>query len=253
MDELLEIFGTDILNRALILAGVCGVVAIIQALIVRAVRHLIDRSSIPKGSILLNLIRAALWFFALLVVLEPVFGVNPTAFVTALGITGVAISFGMQNTIANIISGIALMFARVIEVGDWIEVGNYTGVVTDISWRATTISSIIGDVIVIPNSVLNTTTLRKLSTLSTRSVTIPLDIHPESDMVEVERDIRESVAAAVEEWRDPEMSIDLIEQGYGSFGFRIDVRVPIRAMEDALTVRSAIVKACSGKSWLARW
>ena len=72
-------------------------------------------------------------------------------------------------------------------------------------------------------------------------------------MVEVERDIRESVAAAVEEWRDSEMSIDLIEQGYGSFGFRIDVRVPIRAMEDALTVRSAIVKACSGKSWLARW
>lgn len=243
----------ELLRKAIILVATCIIALILQHLATKAVRHVLDRGNIPKGSIFINLIRALVWSMALMSVLEPVFGVQPTAFVAALGVTSIALSFGLQNTISNIISGLGLMLAHVIEVGDWIEVGSYQGVVTDISWRATTIKSIIGDVIVIPNSVLGSTTLRKLSPISARSIIISLDIHPEVDMAEVERDIRESVTQAVEEWRDPELPIDLIEQGYGSFGFRLDVRVPLLTMDNGIAARSAVVRACSGRSWLARW
>ena len=243
----------DYVRKALILAATAVIAYVLQKVATRAVRRMLERGNVPRGSIFTNLLRALIWFLALLTVLEPVFGVQPTAFVAALGVTSIALSFGLQNTIANIVSGLGLMLAHVIEVGDWIEVGGYQGVVTDITWRSTTIKALIGDVIVIPNSVLNTTTLRKLSPLSARSVTIPLDIHPEADLPEVERDIRAAVTQATEAWRDPELPIDLIEQGYGSFGFRLDVRVPLRTMNDGLAARSAIVAACSGRSWLARW
>ena len=186
-------------------------------------------------------------------VLEPVFGIQPTAFVAALGVSSVIVSFGLQTTISNVISGLGLMVGHIIEVGDWIEVGGHQGVVTDITWRSTTIKALIGDVIVIPNSVLNTTTLRKLAPLSARAITISLDIRPEADMTEVEREVRSAVEAACKPWRDPRLPIDLIQQGYGSFGFRLDVRVPVVTMDDGFTVRSAIVRACSGKEWLARW
>lgn len=250
---MLAVFENELVQKGLFLVATCIVALVLQAVASRAVKHVFEVGNVPRGSILINLIRALIWFLALLTVLEPVFGVQPTAFVAALGVTSIAISFGLQNTISNIISGLGLMLAHVIEVGDWIEVGGYQGVVTDITWRATTIKSLIGDVIVVPNSVLNTTTLRKLAPLSARAVTISMDIHPEADMSEVERDIRASVEAATIEWRDPELPIDLIEQGYGSFGWRLDVRVPLRTMDDGLRVRSAIVAACSGRSWLARW
>ena len=243
----------ELLMKAVFFAAVCVVAAIVQQVASRTIKRIWEVSNVPSGSIFINLVRALVWFLALLAVLEPVFGVKPTAFVAALGVTSIAVSFGLQNTIANVISGLGLMLAHVIEPGDWIEVGSYRGVVTDISWRSTTIRTLVGDVVVIPNSVLSTTTLRKLSPISARTVTIPLDIHPEADMAEVERIVREEVTVAVAPWRDPEMDIALIEQGYGTFGFRLDVRVPLRTMDDGFAARSAIVRACSGHSWLARW
>lgn len=249
----MDIIQNEIMRKAVFLVVTCIIALTLQAISTKTIKRIFETGNVPRGSIFINLARALIWFLALLAVLEPVFGIQPTAFVAALGVTSIAISFGLQTTISNVISGLGLMLAHVFEVGDWIEVGSYQGVVTDITWRSTTIRSLLGDVIVIPNSVLNTTTLRKMSPTTACSVTIPLDIHPEADMAEVERDIRESVTEAVAEWRDPERTIDLIEQGYGSFGFRLDVRVPLRTMDDGLTARSAIVRACSGRSWLARW
>ena len=243
----------ELLMKAVFFAAVCVVAAIVQQVASRTIKRIWEVSIVPSGSIFINLVRALVWFLALLAVLEPVFGVKPTAFVAALGVTSIAVSFGLQNTIANVISGLGLMLAHVIEPGDWIEVGSYRGVVTDISWRSTTIRTLVGDVVVIPNSVLSTTTLRKLSPISARTVTIPLDIHPEADMAEVERIVLEEVTEAVAPWRDPEMDIALIEQGYGTFGFGLDVRVPLRTMDDGFAARSAIVRVCSGHSWLARW
>lgn len=249
----MAILENELIRKAVFLV-VVGIAALfLQRIATTAVKRIFEKGNVPRGSIVINIVRGLIGFLALLMVLEPVFGVQPTAFVAALGVTSIAISFGLQNTVSNVISGLELMLAQVIEVGDWIEVGSYQGVVTDITWRSTTIRSLVGDVIVIPNSVLDATTLRKMSPLSARTVVIPLDIHPEADMAEVERDIRSSVEEAVAEWRDPELPIDLIEQGYGSFGFRLNVRVPLRTMDNAIACRSAITAACSGRSWLARW
>ncbi len=241
------------LYKVLFFVAVFLITLVMQYLAVKAVRRILKTGNVPKGSIFINLVRVIIWVLALLAVLEPVFGIKPTAFVAALGVTSVIVSFGLQTTVSNVISGLGLMLGHVIKVGDWIEVGGYQGIVTDITWRSTTVKSLIGDVIVIPNSVLNTTTLRKLAPLSARSVTISLDVSPEADMAKVENEVRTSVEVATKPWRDPRLPIDLIEQGYGSFGFRLDVRVPLVTMDDAFTVRSAIVRACSGKSWLARW
>lgn len=243
----------ELIFKIVFFAIVIAVALAIQALATRATKHLLERANIPKGSIIINLIRVLIWFLALLAVLEPVFGVQPTAFIAALGVTSIAISFGLQTTISNVVSGLGLMLARVIEVGDWIEVGSYQGLVTDITWRSTTIKTLIGDIVVIPNSVLSSTTVRKLSDLSSHSFVVSFDIHPEADMAEVERDIRESVESACAQFIDPELGIILFHQGYGPFGFRIDVRVGLKTMDDQVKARSAAIQAVSGRPWLARW
>ncbi len=250
MTTLLE---NDLFRKAIFLGVSCIIAAILSSISTKAIKHIFEKGNVPRGSIVINIVRALIWSVALMVVLEPVFGIQPTAFIAALGVTSVALSLGLQNTIGNLIGGLSLMVANIIKVGDWIEVGSYQGEVTDITWRSTTIKTILGDVVVIPNSVLDATMLRKMSSISSHTITIPLDIHPEADMAEVEQDILSSVTEAVAEWRNPLYNIDLIEMGYGSFGFRLDVRVPLRNMNDGLAARSAVVRACSGRSWLARW
>ena len=85
------------------------------------------------------------------------------------------------------------------------------------------------------------------------SFVISLDIHPEVDMAEVERDVRESVEKACADYINPDLGVLLIQMGYGTFGFRLDVRVGIKSLSDLLAARSAAVKAVAGRSWLARW
>ena len=239
--------------KALLLAAVVLAACILQHAATDAVARVFNIGNVPRGSIFVNIVRVLIWSVAVLIVMEPVFGISPTAAVTALGVTSIAVSFGMQTTISNVISGVGLMVGRIIEVGDWIEVGGYQGVVTDITWRSTTIRALIGDTIVIPNSVLNTTTLRKLAPLSARAVTIPFDVRPDADMAAVEADILDAVGEATEPWRDPALPIDLIAQGYVSLNFRMDVRVPLRTIDDGLVARRAIMGACAGREWLATW
>jgi small-conductance mechanosensitive channel len=206
------------LQKALILVGAIVFAIILQAVVTKAIKRIFEKGDVPKGSIFINIARGLIWFIALLSVLQPVFGVQPTGFVAALGIVSIAISLGMQDTIANILAGLTLMFMHVFEVGDWIEVGGYQGVVVDITWRATTIRSLIGDTIVIPNSVLGANTMRKLSPLSAYSFVISLDIHPEVDMAEVERDVRESVEKACADYITADIEDDGIEKALQHFG-----------------------------------
>ena len=250
MDALLE---SQIVFKIVFLVVVCVVAIALQTVAMRGTQHLLDSTNVPRGSIFQNLIKVAIWSVALLLILEPVFGVQPTAFIAALGVTSIALSLGLQSTISNVFSGLALMVGRVIDVGDWIEVGDYAGIVTDVNWRATTIRTFLDDEIVIPNSVLTTTMLRKYSDLTARSFVIALDVSPEADLAEVERDIIESIRDAEGDLLDPELGVSIYHTGYGTFGLKFDVRIGIKDIYDHMEARSIAIRAISGRSWLAHW
>ena len=64
---------------------------------------------------------------------------------------GVGIGFGLQEIVANFISGIIVLFERPIRIGDVITVGDTDGVVTRIRSRATTIRNWDGKELLVPN------------------------------------------------------------------------------------------------------
>ena len=73
----------DFFYRVVFLATVFVIALIIEHLVIRVSRRALDASRIPSASIFLNVIRSIIWMFAILSVLQPVFGIQPTAFVTA--------------------------------------------------------------------------------------------------------------------------------------------------------------------------
>ena len=148
-----------LLAKGLTVAAAVVVALVVQHFALRLARRALEASDVPSASIFLNILRALIWSLAVLSILQPVFGMDPSGFVTALGVASVAISLGLQDTISNLISGLSLMAGKVIKPGDKISVGSVTGEVTDVTWRSTTVRHRSGDVEVIPNSVLNKTSL----------------------------------------------------------------------------------------------
>jgi potassium efflux system protein len=96
---------------------------------------------------------------------------------------GVGIGFGLQEIVANFISGIILLFERPIRVGDIITAGGDSGTVTRINPRATIIESFEGKELMIPNKDLITSVVINWSLSSSKlRVVIPVGVAYGSDV-----------------------------------------------------------------------
>lgn len=96
---------------------------------------------------------------------------------------GVGIGFGLQEIVANFISGIILLFERPIRVGDIISVSGYDGKVVNISARATVIETFEGKELLIPNKDLITGVVNNWSLSSSKlRIVIPVGVAYGSDV-----------------------------------------------------------------------
>lgn len=130
----------------------------------RAIVKLFGRQSsyMQNVTIFVNIARFLIWFIGACIVLTSCFNVNVSALLAALGIGGIALSLGMQDTLSNFIGGLQISTMRVVNVGDFVRCGSIEGIVADITWRHTRINGFRGEFSVIPNSVVNSTPLTVL-------------------------------------------------------------------------------------------
>lgn len=82
-------------------------------------------------------------------------GINVSALVAGLGLTGFALGFALKDTISNLLSGILILLYRPFKIGNTINVSGYEGDVVSIDLRYTELNSN-GNKILIPNSKLFT-------------------------------------------------------------------------------------------------
>lgn len=112
-----------------------------------------DQTRVPK--LFLDILRGFLVLVGACIVLATVWGYNLGSLFTALGVTSIVLGLALQNTLDNVMAGIALLFERPFNVGDWIAVGDKSGQVTEVNWRSVRVRTRNHDFLIIPNSVLN--------------------------------------------------------------------------------------------------
>lgn len=234
----------DWLSKLIVAVVAVAVTALVARLAVRLVRRVLSHDSVPlpSSSIFANIVRVVIWAIGVSVILSSCFGVDVTAAVTALGIGGIAISLGFQDTLSNLISGLQLSVTGIIEPGDNVDISGHRGIVRDVTWRHTTIISPAGERIVVPNSVLNTSALIHLP--PPRKVVVPISV------VAVDHDLTadsESIAkAAFEAARsigevEKEPSVQFTD--VTAFGFTGSVVVWMAEGADSAAAKDAIVRA----------
>jgi len=107
-------------------------------------------------------------------------GFNMSTALAGLGIGGLAIGFGAQQTIANLFGGVAVLWDEVFRVGDTCRFGDRTGVVEDIGLRSTRIRTDERTLVAIPNGTVATINLENLSRRDKILFTTKLGLRPES-------------------------------------------------------------------------
>ena len=152
---------------------------------------------------------------------------------------GVGIGFGLQEIIANFISGLIILFERPIRVGDIVTVGDKDGTVTKIRIRATTILDFDGRELLVPNKEFITGRLLNwtLSDPNVRLV-VPVGIAYSSDVEQALRILTEVANDNPRVLDDPEPSI--IFSKFGDNALELVARFYISSLDDYWPVTTAI-------------
>lgn len=85
---------------------------------------------------------------------------NITPILTAFGVTSLAIGLAMQSSLSDFFAGLQLISDPMIQLGDFVEINELQGTITDITWRSTHIKTFSNNVVLIPN----TTVLKSIVT-----------------------------------------------------------------------------------------
>lgn len=121
--------------------------------------------AIAAFTIVVNLVKLLVYLVGFIIVLDSI-GVSITPILTAMGVGGLALALGLQNTLANLFSGLNIITSGKIRVGDYIKLSTgEEGYVTDMTWRETALTTPSDNLTVIPNS--------KLASVSVTNYSLP--------------------------------------------------------------------------------
>ena len=103
-------------------------------------------------------------------------GYNINSVIAGFGITGLAVGFAAKEAIGNVFGSIGLLADRVYKVGDYIAFDSYEGTVTEINFRSTTIKTIQGFDVNIPNNLLANNEITNYAKPTERRIDLIVDI-----------------------------------------------------------------------------
>jgi small-conductance mechanosensitive channel/CRP-like cAMP-binding protein len=114
---------------------------------------LLPRLGVRTPAILRDLTVATFGVLAA-VVTAKVAGLDVSGLFATSAVLTAVIGFAMQDTIGNLVSGLALQLDNSLRVGDWVQIGDRQGWITEISWRYTAFETRDWETVLIPNSQL---------------------------------------------------------------------------------------------------
>lgn len=150
-------------------------------------------------------------------------GVNVTAFITGLGIGGLAFALAAKDTLANLFGSVTIFLDRPFGIGDWIKTGSTEGIVEEVGFRSTRIRTFYNSQISVPNSIMANAEIDNLGRRVYRRVYTMLNLTYDTPPEKIEA-FTEGIKAIIR--ANPKMRQDYYEVHFNNFGAHsLDVMV----------------------------
>lgn len=193
----LKIIGILILTGIVIRVGKVMIHNIFKVRIKAPIRTS-ERRENTLMKLLENILTYVVSFMAFLMILSTM-NIDVKGLLAGAGIVGLAVGFGAQNLVKDIITGFFIIFEDQFSVGDQVRIGTLEGVVQEIGLRTTKLKSWSGELHIIPNgSIIQVTNF----SLHNSKATIDISLANETDIIRAEQFIQEFLETLPEKYED---------------------------------------------------
>jgi small-conductance mechanosensitive channel len=145
-----------------------------------------------QREIIYRLTQVTLYAVVVLVVLG-LFTENLGSLIVGAGFLGIVVGMAARQTLGSVLAGFVLMFSRPFEIGDWVEVGEHEGTVTDITVVNTRLQTFDGEYVVVPNDVIGGESIVNRSRRGRLRVEVEVGVDYETDVEHAAEVAREAV------------------------------------------------------------
>lgn len=171
----------------------------VMAILLRLSKKLFEKTRLDPGiqGFLRSALKVGLWLLTILIVAESL-GIKMNSLIAVLSVVTLALSLSVQNILTNVFSGITLLISRPFVAGDFVEIGNVSGTVKELTIMRTSLDTVDNRLVLIPNAdvaaakIINYSTepLRRVDLTFTASYDAPTAMVKQALMEVMEADQR---------------------------------------------------------------
>jgi small-conductance mechanosensitive channel len=184
-------------------------------------KHVLASVESAPRYVILRITGYAVWVVGIIVALN-LLSIDLTALTVVAGALGIGIGFGLQNVVANFVSGLVLLLEQPIRIHDRITVESVEGNVADIHFRSTTIVTNDNIAIIVPNSqFINQTVTNWSHGDPTIRVHVPVGVAYGSDVDRVTHILEEVASSTDHVLKNPPPEVRFNEFGDSSLNFEL--------------------------------
>ena len=217
------------LQKILHAASVVVITFFALRLVTHAIRHAIDtkigkqenaEAKLKQVKGIMVIINIVIWALGIIFLLDN-FGYDITAFITGLGIGGIAIALAAQNILGDLFNYFVIFFDRPFEVGDFIIVDNKMGTVESIGIKTSRVKSLTGEQLVFANSDLTNSRIHNYKRMEKRRAIFNLGVTYQTTPENL-RIIPQIIKDVITAEKDAEFDRAHFNQ-YGDFSLNIEI------------------------------
>jgi small conductance mechanosensitive channel len=164
-----------------------------------------------------------------------------TTVLAGAGILGLALAFAFQDVAANFMSGIFMSFRHPFDVGDLVTVNEKMGRIEAVNLRDTTLITLQGQRLIIPNKSVFQNAIENFSSTGKRRLDFSIGISYGDDLKKVRSLVKECLANLAERDLEKEVEVYYDEFGASSINFKLRIWLNTVEQKDYLNAKSEAI------------
>lgn len=229
VDSINNAGGWLVRNQALLLSYAVNIVAAIAIIIIgmivaRVVSNTLNRVMLARNidatvaDFLSALVRYGIIAFTLIAALGRV-GVQTASVIAVLGAAGLAIGLALQGSLSNLAAGVLLVTFRPFKAGEYVDLGGIAGTVLNVQIFSTTLRTVDGKIVVVPNGKIIAGNIINFSREPVRRNEFIIGVAYDSDIDQVKKILTDIITSDERVLKDRDITVRLNELGPSAINF----------------------------------